>query len=234
MLTKIFSLSLMICVLWFSASSQESATNGGKMSDKTNSAVAGRKLISADEAAKKALNIGAKMPSFKLNDASGKTVESRDLLKQGNLVVVFYRGAWCPFCNLYLRNLQKNLPQIKAAGGNLVAISVENPDNSLSVSKKNELEFTVLSDTNLTVARKFGIVYEMPKETVELYKSNGLDVAKYNRMEKAELPLSATYIVNRQGKIVFAFLETDYKKRAEPQMIIETLSKIKSSKDKKR
>jgi len=185
------------------------------------------KIVSAGDAAKNALNVGAKMPSFSLKDSNGKTIESVDLLKQANLVVVFYRGSWCPFCNLYLRSLQKNLAQIKAAGGNLVAVSVENPDNSLSVSKKNELGFTVLSDPNLSVARQFGIVYQMPKETNELYKSKGLDVAKHNEMEKAELPLSATYIVNQKGEIVYAFLETDYKKRAEPQVIIETLSKIK-------
>ena len=227
MLIKIFSLSLIICALCFNARSQESMTSAGKTSGSID------KFISAEDAAKNALNVGAKMPAFSLKDANGKIVESRDLLKGGNLVVVFYRGAWCPFCNLYLRNLQKNMPQIKAAGGNLVAISVENPDNSLNVARKNELDFTVLSDPNLTTARKFGIVYQMPKETDELYKTRGLDVAKHNRMEKAELPLSATYIINQTGEIVYAFLEPDYKKRAEPETIIKTLLKIKSPANKK-
>jgi peroxiredoxin len=203
-------------------------TNVGKTSGSID------KLVSAEDAAKNALNVGAKMPAFRLKDANGKIVESRNLLKQGNLVVVFYRGSWCPFCNVYLRNLQKNMPQIKAAGGNLVAVSVENPDNSLTVAKKNELDFTVLSDPNLSVARKFGIVYQMPKETDELYKSKySLDIAKHNEMEKPELPLSATYIVNRKGEIVYAYLEPDYKKRAEPQTIIETLLKLKSQAVKK-
>ena len=103
----------------------------------------------------------------------------------------------------------------------------------MSVAKKNELGFTVLSDPGLTVARKFGIVYQMPKETDELYKSRGLNVAEHNQMEKAELPLSATYIVNQKGEIVYAFLESDYKKRAAPEGIIETLSKIKSAEVKK-
>jgi peroxiredoxin len=224
MLIKIFSLSLIICAFAFNANSQESETS----SDMSRESAA-QKMVSADDAAKKALNIGAKMPAFSLKDANGKTVESRNLLKQGNLVVVFYRGSWCPFCNLYLRNLQKNMPQIKAAGGNLVAVSVENPDNSLKVSRKNELDFTVLSDPNLTLARKFGIVYQMPKEADELYKSKySLDIAKHNEMEKPELPLSATYIVNRKGEIVYAFLEPDYKKRATRETIIETLLKIKS------
>jgi peroxiredoxin len=203
-------------------------TNVGKTSGSID------KLVSAEDAAKNALNVGAKMPAFRLKDANGKIVESRNLLKQGNLVVVFYRGSWCPFCNVYLRNLQKNMPQIKAAGGNLVAVSVENPDNSLTVAKKNELDFTVLSDPNLSVARKFGIVYQMPKETDELYKSKySLDIAKHNEMEKPELPLSATYVINRKGEIVYAFLEPDYKKRAEPQTIIETLLKLKSQAVKK-
>jgi peroxiredoxin len=228
MLIKMLSLSLMIGALSFSVRSQESAASDGKTSVSMNRAMDAGKTVSDSDAVKNALKAGAKMPVFKLKDATGKTVESRDLLKQGNLVVVFYRGSWCPFCNLYLRNLQKNMPQIKAAGGNLVAVSVENPDNSLKVSKKNELDFTVLSDPNLTLARKFGIVYQMPSETDELYKSRGLDVAKHNEMERAELPLSATYVVNRKGEIVYAYLEPDYKKRAEPQTIIETLLKIKS------
>lgn len=223
MLIKIFSLLLIICACAYNANSQESATSGGMIRES-----AAQKAVSADDAAKKALNIGAKMPSFKLKDSTGKIVESSDLLKRGNLVVVFYRGSWCPFCNLYLRSLQKNIVQIKEAGGNLVAVSVENPDNSLKVSRKNELGFTVLSDPNLTTARKFGIVYQMPKETDELYKTRGLDVAKHNEMERAELPLSATYIVNQKGEIVYAYLEPDYKKRAAPEVIVEALSKIKA------
>jgi peroxiredoxin len=229
MLIKIFSLSLLICALSSSGLTQELAPSGGKTSGVMNPATANGKSVSETDAVKNALKVGAKMPVFKLKEATGKTVESRDLLKQGNLVLVFYRGAWCPFCNLYLRNLQKNMPQIKAAGGNLVAVSVENPDNSLKVSRKNELDFTVLSDPNLTTARKFGIVYQMPKETDELYKNKySLDIAKHNEMERPELPLSATYIVNRKGEIVYAFLEPDYKKRAAPETIIETLLKIKS------
>ena len=224
MLVKIFSLSLMLCALCFNVSSQESMKNAGKTSGSVD------KFVSAEDAAKNALNTGATMPAFSLKDSNGKTIESSDLLKQGNLVVVFYRGSWCPFCNLYLRSLQKNMPQIKAAGGNLIAVSVENPDNSLAVAKKNELDFTVLSDPNLTVAGKFGIVYQMPKETDDIYKSKySLDIAEHNEMEKPELPLSATYIVNQKGEIVYAYLEPDYQKRAAPETIIEILTKIKSS-----
>jgi peroxiredoxin len=185
------------------------------------------KFVSDADAVKNALSVGSKMPEFSLKDSSGKLVSSKELAKSGNLVIVFYRGSWCPFCNLYLRNLQKRLADITAAGGKLVAISVENPDASMAVARKNEVQFTVLSDPDLDVARKFGIVYQLPPATDEMYKSHGLDVAKHNEMEKPELPLAATYVVNKKGKIVYAYLDTDYKKRAEPDVIIENLKKLK-------
>ena len=183
--------------------------------------------VTVDDAAKSALNVGAKMPAFTLNDPLGKAVNSKDLLKQGNLVVVFYRGAWCPFCNKYLNTLQKNLVPIKQAGGHLVAISVENADRSQAIAKKNDLTYTVLSDPNLTVARMFKIVYQMPDDLNAKYKSGGLDVAKYNSMDKPELPISATYVVNKKGKITYAHIEPDYKKRPTPEEIIAALGQIR-------
>lgn len=185
------------------------------------------KFVSDADAVKNALSVGGQMPQFSLKDSTGKVVSSKELAKNGNLVIVFYRGSWCPFCNLYLRNLQKRLADITAAGGKLVAISVENPDASMAVARKNEVQFTVLSDPDLDVARKFGIVYQLPPATDEMYKSHGLDIAKHNEMQKPELPLAATYVIDKNGKIVFAYLDTDYKKRAEPDVIIENLKKLK-------
>ncbi|MEW6125843.1 MAG: peroxiredoxin-like family protein [Acidobacteriota bacterium] len=182
--------------------------------------------LSAAGIVNKALQVGDSMPSFALSDANGKTIRSDDLLKRGHLVIVFYRGAWCPFCNLYLRALQKNLEKIKQQGGNLLAISVEPPERSLTVAEQNKLNFTVLSDPKLEVSRKFRIVYEMPKVTNNAVLELGFDIAKYNGMEKPELPLSATYVVSNQGKIVYAFLDPDYKKRAEPAEIIMALKNL--------
>lgn len=187
----------------------------------------GNEEIAASGILKSALNVGAKMPEFSLNDASGKTVSSADLLKEGNLVLVFYRGAWCPYCNLYLRGLQRHLADFKANGGTLVAISGENPDNSLSVEKKNNLEFKVLSDPGFEAARKFGIVYKVPKPVDDMAKGYGLDFKEYYKTEESELPLSATYIVRQNGEIVYAFLDPDYKKRAEPEKINRILASIK-------
>lgn len=217
---QIFSILILTLAVTFSAFAQGDMANDKMMMM--------NKIVTPKEATKSALNVDAMMPEFTLSDSNGKSVSSQDLLKTGNLVVVFYRGAWCPFCNTYLRTLQKNLPEIKANGGNLVAISVENPDTSMKVSQKNELNFTVLSDDKLNVARKFGIVYELPKETNEKYKGYGIDLVKNNGTEKPELPLSATYIVSSEGKILFAYLEPDYKKRAEPATIIKVLAEQKA------
>jgi peroxiredoxin len=219
MMKKIFVFAFLTVALSLSAFSQDAMISNDKMMMK--------KEVTAADAAKNALKVGAKMPSFKLNDAESKTVSSDDLLKQGNLVLVFYRGAWCPYCNTYLRSLQKNLSEIKANGGQLVAVSVENPDNSMKVSDKNKLEFTVLSDPNLDVARQFGIVFELDAKTDEKYKGYGIDLVKQNGTEKPELPLSATYVINKSGEIIYAFIEPDYTKRAEPVAIIEALKKAK-------
>ena len=219
---KLFYLSVLSIAAFATSYAQDA-----KMTGETAMKPSSNTFVSAEDAAKTALNVGAKMPAFTLNDSLGKPVSSEDLLKQGNLVVVFYRGAWCPFCNAYLHKLQTNLPQIKANGGNLVAISVENADRSMAIAKKNELNYTVLSDPNLNVARTFGIVYQLSDATNEKYKGFGLDLAKYNQTEKAELPISATYVVSKKGEIVYAFIEPDYQKRAEPAVILETLAKIK-------
>lgn len=190
-------------------------------------AVNAQKIVTEEDAVKNALKVGDKAPAFALKDSTGKLVESKRLRKNDNLVVVFYRGSWCPFCNTYLRTLQKRLPDIEAAGGKLVAISVEEPDASMAVAKKNDVAFTVLSDPKLETARKFGIVFQLSPETDAQYKGFGLDIAGHNKMEKPELPLAATFVVNKKGKIVYAFVEKDYKKRAEPDAIIAVLEKLK-------
>ena len=177
--------------------------------------------------AKKALQKGGTMPRFRLTDAMGKRVQSGALLSKGPLVLVFYRGAWCPYCNLYLQSIQEFLPQIEKLGASLVAVSGEPPDKSLSVAQRNALSFTVLSDPKFELARKFGIVYEMPKVVNDAILEFGFDLKKYYSTDRAELPLSATYVIDTKGKIVYAFLDPDYKKRAEPADVIAALKTIK-------
>ncbi len=177
--------------------------------------------------ARKALQVGDHAPPFVLSDAQGKAVKSKALLKKGPMVLVFYRGAWCPFCNLYLRSVQEYLPEISARGASLVAISGENPDNTLTVQQKNALEFSVLSDPGLAVARKFGVVYDLPEVVNQAVLKLGFNLASYYGSEKAELPLSATYVISEIGEIVYAFLDPDYKKRAEPRELLAALDGLK-------
>jgi peroxiredoxin len=174
----------------------------------------------------RALKKGATMPAFTLGDAHGNSVSSGDLLAKGPLVVIFYRGAWCPFCNLYLSSVQKYLPEIEAQGATLVAISGERPDRSLSVEQTNALSYPVLSDPELTAARQFGIAYELPKVLDDAITAVGFDMAKYYGTEKAELPLSATYVIDSDGTIAYAFVTVDYKVRAEPRDFLAVLSTL--------
>lgn len=187
-------------------------------------------FVTPEDAANKALKAGDKIPEFNLPNVKKENVSSAELLKTSNLIIVFYRGAWCPYCNLYLKRLQDNLGEIKSNGGELVAISVENPDNSLTVAEKNELEFTVLSDKNLDLARKFNLVYQLDPETDKKYKGSGIDLVKNNGTETPDLPISATYVVDQDGNITFAFIDPDYKKRLEPKDIILELQKLKKKK----
>lgn len=175
---------------------------------------------------KSALKKGAQTPNFTLSDPINGSIDISQLLKKGPLIITFYRGGWCPYCNLQLRDLQKHLAAIKETGAELVAISPEKPDSTLETVKKQKLNYYVLSDTNGEVSKKFGISYEMGQPLIELYKKFGIDVASTNDTKKWELPLGATYIVNTQGKIVYSFVDADYKKRAETTDLIRILKTL--------
>ena len=171
-----------------------------------------------------ALKIGDSVPSFELTDALGEKRSSDQLLKNGPLVISFYRGGWCPYCHLELRALQKVLPEIKISNATLLAISPELPDYSLTTREKYELEFPVLSDPNNQVAKKFGLVFEAAKELIPLFKENfNWDLVAINGTETVELPIPATYVVDRKGIIQYAFVDADYTRRAEPEKILEVL-----------
>jgi len=177
-----------------------------------------------------ALKVGDKMPPFELPDGNKKMVSSKTLLKKGPLIVVFYRGGWCPYCNLQLHDLQKYLPQIKGLGAELVAISPQTPDNSLSTAQKDKLSFYVLSDVGSKVGKKFGLVYKLPKKLQGLYKEFGIDLEKSNATRKWELPLAATYVIKQDGRISYVFLDVDYKKRAETKDLIDELKSFHDAK----
>jgi peroxiredoxin len=179
-----------------------------------------------DGLAKTALKVGDRAPSIVLSNAKGETVDVSALLKKGPVIVAFYRGGWCPFCNLELRAFQRLLADIEAAGASLVAISPEKPDDSLSTAEKNALTFEVLSDVGQKVGRAFRLVYEFSDELKSAYNGFGLDIpAKNGTAGEWALPISATYIIDRDGVIIYAYRDADYRDRADPTDILAVLKR---------
>ena len=175
--------------------------------------------------ARRALKAGDRIPDFDLPDTTGKVVRSTDLLAAGPLVISFYRGSWCPYCSLELKTLQQNLSEFRARGATLVAISPQTPDESLTTKEKNELAFPVLSDAGSKVARKFGLVFTLDETLKPIFKAFGIDLLAHNGVDTWELPIPATYVVAKSGKIVSACVDVDYRNRAEPAEILKWLEK---------
>lgn len=173
------------------------------------------------------IKVGDQAPEFELNNSNGDKVSLSDYLQKGMVVLTWYRGGWCPYCNLTLKALQNLLPDFKANGANLLTLTPELPDNSLSTTEKNALEFEVLTDLNLEVAKNYNLVFKLGKEVSDLYKKH-FDLVVYNGNGSDELPLAATYIIDQQGIVQYAFASPDYRERAEPSEVLEALKKIKS------
>jgi peroxiredoxin len=176
-----------------------------------------------DGLARKALKTGDRAPAIVLGNVHGKTVNVGAQLKNGPVVVTFYRGGWCPYCNLELRAFQQILPDIKAAGASLVAISPEKPDDTLTTAQKNSLSFEVLSDVGQKVGRAFGLVYQFSDELKSAYGGFGLDIPAKNGADEWALPISATYVIDRDGMILYAYTDPDYRDRADPLDILKVL-----------
>ncbi len=169
---------------------------------------------------------GSLTPDFELPDQLGRAVRSSDLRVKGPLVISFYRGGWCPYCNLELRALQDYLPQITEVGATLIAISPQVPDESLSTVEKNKLSFPVLSDVGNVVARQFGLVFILSAHLRPLYAQFGIDLQQSNGNDTFELPVAGTFIIDSEGIIESAYVNADYKQRMEPAQILERLAEL--------
>lgn len=167
--------------------------------------------------------VGESAPNFTLPDQLGRDVSLKELCANGPVVVSFYRGGWCPYCNLELRALQQALPEMVELGASLVAISPQIPDESMNTAEKNELSFPVLSDVGNTVARQYGLVFELAEKLRPLYKDFGIDLPKSNGSESFELPVPGTFIVDGGGVIRLREATADYKQRTEPGTLLEAL-----------
>lgn len=176
----------------------------------------------------KAIQVGDKMPAFELQDRNGETVSSAALLKKGPLVLTFYRGSWCPYCNIELSALEKYRPQFKEQGASLIAISPQPFDGVKSADALTKINSTILRDPQNKLAKQFGIVFELNEKVNAIYKSAfKMDLTKINETEKSDLPMPATYVIDQEGVIQFAFAKADYTQRAEPSDVLAALKAIK-------
>jgi peroxiredoxin len=172
------------------------------------------------------LKVGDRAPAIVLENAKGASVDVGTLLKKGPVIVTFYRGGWCPYCNLELKAYQEILPEIVAAGASLVAISPEKPDDAISTAEKNALAFEVLSDVGQKVGRAFGLVYGFTDELKSAYHEFNLDIpARNGAPGEWALPVSATYVIDRDGSIIYAYTDVDYRDRADPRDVLEVLTR---------
>ncbi|HSL26662.1 MAG TPA: peroxiredoxin-like family protein [Acidimicrobiia bacterium] len=182
--------------------------------------------LAASGIAQRALQVGDPALDFELPDATGRPVRLSDLLFRGPVILSFYRGAWCPFCNMELRALQQALGEIKAAGATLVAVSPNSPDTSIGLVERLGLDYPVLSDHNNVVARRFHLVYEMLPEQVAMYRADGRDVGAMNGTEVWELPVPATYVIDRDGTIKYGFVDLNHRRRAEPAEVVAVAARL--------
>ncbi|MFJ5775572.1 peroxiredoxin-like family protein [Streptomyces sp. NPDC093094] len=176
--------------------------------------------------AEHALGAGDRAPRFVLPSAAGGTVDLDGLLAEGPVVLTFYRGAWCPYCNIALRALQLHHEEIRARGARLVAVSPQIPDESMSLAEKHDLAFEVLSDIGSDTAKQYGLAFDLPDDLAAVYDSFGIDLPRVNGGHARTLPLPATYVIGRDGIVRWAFVDTDYTRRAEPSDILAALDAL--------
>ncbi|CAM2886403.1 AhpC/TSA family protein [Chryseobacterium flavum] len=169
------------------------------------------------------IKIGELMPEFSLINAYGKKISSTDILKKGKIILAFYRGSWCPYCNLELKFLQDNISKIKGKKSVLVAISPQSPDYSLTMVEKNNLEFEVLTDHNNDFAKKLGIVFQLQDFVLPYYQNLGIDLSVFNKNNENTLPVPAVFVVDENGKVVYKFLDVNYMNRINVEELIQAL-----------
>ena len=182
--------------------------------------------LRASFALEAAIGTGGKAPDFALPDVLGNAVSLSGLLRRGPAVVTFYRGGWCPYCNIQLRAYQAILPQITALGARLAAISPQLPDGSLSTAEANALTFDVLSDVGNRAARSFGLVYALPEELRQALRSNNKALPGINGDDSWELPVPATYVIAPDSSVALAHIDVDYRNRLAPDAIVTALKSL--------
>lgn len=190
-------------------------------------AVAADTVIAKDANETKAIEAGATIPDVTLKNVDGEAVQIASLYKKGPLVLVFFRGGWCPICTRHTGALIKAHPQIKELGAELVGISPDNMESSQANVAKNSIPFPILSDSDVAAAKAFGLAFRVDDETLKKYKGFGIDLEKASGQQHHALPVPAVFIVDKTGKIAFAHSDPDYRQRLDTERIVSELKKLK-------
>jgi peroxiredoxin len=183
-----------------------------------------RAAQAAVDYAARAPKVGDRAPDFTLPDQLGRQVSLAGELEQGPVVLIFYRGEWCPYCNTMLRTYGLRAADFSQRGARLVAVSPQTPDNSLTMAEKHSLGFPVLSDEGGEVIGTYGLKYDVASR--EVYETAGVDLAKYNGSGGWILPAPATFVIDREGTVRFASVNGDYTERAEPDEALAALNSL--------
>jgi peroxiredoxin len=182
-------------------------------------------LIASGQAGR-AKRAGDIAPAFTLKDPDGASVSSAALLAQGPLVVTFYRGVWCPYCNMELQAIQDALSAIAARGAGVVALSPQTAPNSRKSARQNKLAFPILSDVNGAVAAAFGLRFRLPDELIDVYKALKNDLPTLNADPSWTLPMPARYVIGTDGVIAYAEVNPDYTRRPDPTELLPVLDRL--------
>lgn len=176
-----------------------------------------------------AIGQGDLMPDFELPDQHGRVRRLYDYLKDSVLVLNVYRGGWCPYCNLEMKALHDALPQIEAHGARLVGMAPETAEKARTTLDNSGMNIDILGDEGNSISERLGLVFELPEVLRPIYQSFGIDIPGYNGDSSFKLPLPATYIVGRDGRVLHAYINADYTKRMEPEDIVAKLAMLEEA-----
>ena len=170
------------------------------------------------------LFINSKAPDFKASDQYGNEIRLKDILKDSLVVLIFYRGQWCPYCNKQLKKIEDSLQLIRDKGAKLIAVTPEKPEYISKTIEKTKASYPLVYDKEMKIMKAYAVAFEVDERTVSRYKNADIDLVTANgHRDKVYLPVPATYIINKEGTIIYRFFDTDYKKRATVEMILENL-----------
>ncbi|MDF2517634.1 MAG: alkyl hydroperoxide reductase [Sphingobacterium sp.] len=171
----------------------------------------------------RSIRTGEKFPDFILPNTNNETIALKELLKKGKVIAAFFRGSWCPYCNLELKALRDNLRQITDRNATLVAISPQTSDYSKELKNDHHLSFELLTDKENVLAKQLGISFGLQDFIIPTYGNLGIDLSEYNETDKNELPIPAVFVIDTNGNITYRFIDTNYMNRIDIQELIEQL-----------